>query len=235
VNRLAPKGSSISAGFRALVLGSAIATGACKSGIPADAKTTVLSFEELDCSTCGNDMARALIKTDGVYKTQFDKRKAELTVVAEPNVDVLALAQQNHPKDEEWTLVAGAGKGHYKAWEKAPENTDVVQIAQDGEDVPDLAPHLAQGKITIVDFSAKWCEPCRELDAYVLGLLKKRGDVAYRKLDIGDWDTPLAQRHLVNVKALPYVIVFDAKGQKVASIEGLDAAKLDAAIAKATP
>jgi hypothetical protein len=56
--------------------------------------------------------------------------------------------------------------------------------------------------------------------------------VAYRKLDIGDWNTPLAKRYLKGVPQLPYVIVFSKTGQQVSAVSGMDVAKLDAAIAK---
>lgn len=202
-------------------------------GIPKDAKTTVISFTDLDCSDCGEHMAKALIKQEGVHKTAFNSRTAELTVVADATVDVLALAEKNKPADEEWKLVLGAGKGRYLPWQTPKEGTDVKQVATDGQDVPDLTSHLAPGKITIVDFSANWCEPCRTLDAHVLKLLESRPDVAYRKLEIGDWDTPLGQRYLKGVKELPYVIVFDKYGKRVDTISGLDLKKLDAALSQA--
>lgn len=207
------------------------ALGGCAAAPPP--ATTVISFTELDCNGCGEDMARALVQLDGVKKTSFDKRKAELTVIADPGVDVFALAQKNKPADEEWKLVLGAGKGSYLPWAQAKDGIDVKEVAKDGEDVPDLAPHLAPGKVTVVDFSAKWCEPCRELDKHLLSLLETDPALAYRKLDVGDWDTPLGQRWLKGVKELPHVLVFDKSGKQVETVSGLDLAKLDGAIRRA--
>jgi thiol-disulfide isomerase/thioredoxin len=220
--------------MKASILAAALVLAGCASGgIPGDAKTTVVSFVELDCGDCGEDMARSLIKLEGVHKTGFDARKAELTVIADPGVDVFAAAQKNKPKEEEWHLELGAGKGTYLPWKQPAAGSDVKQVATDGEDVADLAPHLAPGKVTIVDFSAKWCEPCRKLDEHVLKMVETRQDVAYRKLDVGDWDTPLGKRYLVGVKLLPYVIVFDKQGNEVEKMSGLDIAKLDSVVGKA--
>ncbi len=199
--------------------------------VPKDARTTVLSFDNLDCSDCGHELAEKLGKKPGVYRTKFDNRTAELTVVAAPSFDVLGTAK-GLAQGEEYRLELGAGKGHYIAWTKPPEGIDVQTVAKDGADVPDLLPHLVRGKVTVIDFGAIWCDPCRKLDDHMLATLQKRDDVAYRKLDIGDWDTPLAQRYLKNVPALPYVLVFGKNGEKVDSIAGLDLARLDAAIGK---
>lgn len=204
------------------------------TGSREEAKTTVVSFTELDCSKCGDDMARALITEEGVFKTAFDKKTAELTVVAAPSVDVVALARSKKPADEKWNLVPGAGKGAYVSWEAPKAGLDVKQVAENGEDVADLTPHLAPGKVTIVDFSAKWCEPCRTLDEKVLAMLEARPGLAYRKLDIGDWDTPLAKRYLTGVKELPYVRVYDGSGRQVDALSGLDMVKLEAAVARAS-
>jgi thiol-disulfide isomerase/thioredoxin len=218
------------------VLALALAVASCKSsgGVPDNAKTTVVSLRDLDCAACGEDLAKAVIESGGVHKTAFDKQRAELTVVADPNVDVLALATRKRPADEKWQVVLGAGKGGYLAWQKAPQGADVEEVARNGEDVPDLAAHLAKGKVTVVDFSAKWCEPCRELDAHVMKLVGQRTDVAYRKLDVGDWDTPLGTRYLKGIKELPYVLVFDKTGRQVEAISGLDLVRFDKAIAKAS-
>lgn len=219
-------------GFAPALMALALALGACGgTQIPADARTTVVSLDHLDCGDCGAKLAAKLRERAGVYRAAFDKRAAELTVTAAPSFDALTEAKALSA-GEEYALVLGAGKGHYVAWAQAPAGADIRAVAKDGEDVADLAPHLAQGKVTVVDFSAVWCEPCRKLDAHMMETIAKRPDVAYRKLDIGDWDTPLAQRYLKGVPQLPYVIVYGKTGQKVDTVSGLDLARLDAAIAK---
>ena len=201
---------------------------ACKTGgLPSDAKTTVMSFPDLDCADCGEDMARSLIQEQGVYKTAFDKRRVELTVVADPHIDAFALAETKKPEAEDWHIVRGAGLGRYLPWQKPPEGADVKEIAKDGADVADLAAHLVPGKVTVVDFSAKWCEPCRRLDEHVMELASKRSDMAYRKLDVGDWDTPLTAHYLNGVKELPYVMFFDKKSRRTQTMSGLDLERFD--------
>lgn len=222
--------------LRIALVAVAVVFASCKSsgGIPKNAKTTVLSFPDLDCAECGETLARDMIQAEGVHKTAFDKRRAELTVVADPKVDVLRLANQKKPADEDWHVVLGAGKGRYLPWEKAPQGADVKQVAKDGEDVPDLMMHVVKGKVTVMDFSAKWCEPCRKLDAHVVALVNVRSDIAYRKFDVGDWDTPLGVRYLKGIKELPYVLIFDKNGQQIEAMTGIDLERFDSAIAKAS-
>jgi len=219
---------------RAGIAMAVLAGSACAGGIPADATTSVVSLVKLDNGETGGELAKAMSEAHGVYRTSFDPKTAELTVVASPSVDALALAKHLRPADATYEAIGGAGHGAYVAWETAPAGTDVEVIAVGGVDVPELGSHLVHGKVTLVDFSARWCSPCRILDARILEAMNGRSDVAYRKIEIGDWDSPVAQHYMKDVATLPFVIVFDKDGHEVDRVLGVDVPRLNAAIAKAT-
>jgi thiol-disulfide isomerase/thioredoxin len=116
---------------------------------------------------------------------------------------------------------------------EAPAGADIVKISQQGEDVPSLDAHLAPGKVTIFDFYADWCAPCRKIDAHVLTLMQKRNDIAVRKLNVVSWETPIARRLTSwRVAKLPYVVVYGKDGKQVRAITGFDLDALDKAIAE---
>ena len=94
----------------------------------------------------------------------------------------------------------------------------------------DLRAHLATGKVTVFDFHASWCPPCRTVDRHLEKVLRRRHDVAVRRLNVAHWESEVARAYLTNVPGLPFVVVFGVAGEPVAAISGLDLAALDAAI-----
>ena len=111
-----------------------------------------------------------------------------------------------------------------------PEGADLKKLSVKGEDVPSLEPHAVRGKVTVFDFYADWCAPCRKIDAHMYRKMQTRDDLALRKLNVVSWETPLAKHHLKDVEKLPYVVVFGRDGKMVRAITGFDLAALDRAI-----
>jgi thiol-disulfide isomerase/thioredoxin len=112
-----------------------------------------------------------------------------------------------------------------------PPNADVQQIAKGGEDLPALEPFVVAGKVTVFDFYAGWCPPCRKVDEHLHAKLATE-TFAIRKIDVSSWDSPVAKRWLAKVPNLPYVVVYGRDGKRVAEISGPDFAAIDDAIAQ---
>ena len=112
-----------------------------------------------------------------------------------------------------------------------PPGADVAWLAEPGEDV-DIGLHLVAGKVTVVDFWAEWCLPCREVDREMAKILAQADDVVLRKIDVVDWESAVARRYLRRVEALPYLLVFDKQGKRVAVVEGLDLERLRRGVEK---
>ncbi len=197
--------------------------------VPASATSTVISLRTIDCPDCSDRVLAKLRDRPGFYGASFDKVLAELTVQHEPSqlsVEAILAAVRS----QGYEGLVGPGQGAYLPQFEFDAAADVKTISHEGEAVT-LEDHLVPNKVTVFDFYAVWCEPCREVDAHMSEVLA-RGDVALRKVNIVDWDSEVAAAYLRGVQGLPYVVVHGKSGKRVARIAGLHLDQLDAAIDK---
>jgi len=210
--------------MRALVLVSILTV--APSAARAEA-TRVYSLQGADCESCADKVRGELKKVKGVKKVDFDKQKVEITVRLDETVadaDVLAAVERAGLK-----AVVGAGHGAYLPAEKYPAGADMQVLSRDGSAVGRLDRLRVPDKYTVFDVYAEWCGPCRFVDARLRELIAGRKDLAVRKLNVVDFDSPLAKELGPRIEALPYVIVFDPAGKRT-DIVGADFGKLDKAL-----
>ncbi len=90
---------------------------------------------------------------------------------------------------------------------------DIMTISH-GEQV-DITASLVPGKLTVVDFYADWCGPCRSLAPKLDRLLAANSEsLAIRKVDVVNWDSAVARQY--RIQSLPHLKLFDENGQLLA-------------------
>jgi thiol-disulfide isomerase/thioredoxin len=77
----------------------------------------------------------------------------------------------------------------------------------------DLPAMLAEGKVTIVDFYADWCGPCRAIAPQLEKLAKDDPNISLLKIDIVNWETPVVQQF--GIKSVPSIRVYGRNKQQV--------------------
>ena len=112
-------------------------------------------------------------------------------------------------------LLALAGSG-------LAEDTAYRTINADsaGERV-EIAPHLVEGKLNIVDFYSYFCPPCKAIAPDLKSLAAKDSNIVVSTIDINrpgtrgiDWNSPVARQY--KLRTIPYFQVYDEQGELVA-------------------
>jgi len=83
------------------------------------------------------------------------------------------------------------------------------------------------GKITIVDFYADWCGPCRYISPILDKIAKGNPDIVLQKINF-DKHRDLAQEY--NVTGIPHIIIYDKNGKEVETVIGANEARVRQAI-----
>jgi thiol-disulfide isomerase/thioredoxin len=105
-----------------------------------------------------------------------------------------------------------------------------VEVISHGAQV-DIAKHLALGNVTVVDFYADWCGPCKQLSPSLEQMARADPEIALRKIDIVNWNTAVAKQH--NIHSIPQVNVYNRGGRLVGSVVGADVQEVKRYVAQA--
>ena len=94
-----------------------------------------------------------------------------------------------------------------------------VEVISHGAQV-DINKHLVLGSVTVVDFYADWCGPCRQLSSSLEEMAGTDPEIALRKIDIVNWKTAVARQF--NVHSIPQANVYDRAGSLIGIVVGAD-------------
>lgn len=90
---------------------------------------------------------------------------------------------------------------------------DAVRIISNGGRRIGLGALLVPGKVTIVDFYADWCGPCRRISPQLEKLAREDPDVVLRQVDIVSWHSDVAKQY--SLHSIPSIRVYDRTGRQV--------------------
>jgi thioredoxin 1 len=86
------------------------------------------------------------------------------------------------------------------------------------------------GKITIVDFYADWCGPCRKMGPILEKIAEDNSSVVVQKVNV-DKHPDLAKEY--KATAIPRIIIYDKQGGEVDIVVGADEQRVRKAVADA--
>ncbi|NQU38867.1 MAG: thioredoxin family protein [Lentisphaerae bacterium] len=103
----------------------------------------------------------------------------------------------------------------------AGDNVPSVQMISNGGQRVNMKSITVPGKVTLVDFYADWCGPCKIMGPKLEQIARTDPDVKLCKIDVVNWDTPVVAQY--KIRSIPHVQVYDRNGTPV----GSGAARLD--------
>lgn len=97
---------------------------------------------------------------------------------------------------------------------------NVTDLATGGDSF-DAKAVAEPGKITVIDFWADWCVPCRKVEKILLEQAAAHPElIVVHRVEVPDFDTAVAVEHLENATGLPVVWIYGREGKRVQVLAG---------------
>ena len=94
----------------------------------------------------------------------------------------------------------------------AAERGAAVDVIARGNQV-DISKHLAPGLVTIVDYYADWCGPCRQISPVLEQMARTDPEIALRKVDIVNWQSAVVKQY--KISSIPRIEIYNRTGKLV--------------------
>lgn len=189
------------------------------TGYTQNRKTFAFTIEGMTCQGCVNTAAQTLKNVKGVDSVSIDLDSKRAIVIADSNVSQNDLKDALSAKTSFEALFAGETLLQPLS-EEEKAGLD-IQTLKGGSKI-NFNNHISKGKITVFDFYADWCGPCRLYSPKVERLLLENKSLALRKVDVVNWQSDLAKQLTKDyrIPALPFTLIFDNKGKLLGRVEG---------------
>ena len=180
-----------------------------------------------------DDGKNASYPANNVKRIQFDSHETPTKLITRTNG-----VQQGTVSTFEngaFTITQATGTRTFSAifveqGEFVADRGQSIEVITHGQQV-DISKHLALGNVTIVDFYADWCGPCKQVSPALEKLAQSDPEIALRKIDIINWGSAVAKQY--NINSIPRVEIYGRKGQLVGTVKGANADEVRRYVAQA--
>ena len=181
---------------------------------PSRAETIEFHVVGIECQLCAAPIRKALASAPGVDHARVDWKRETATVEVRPGFDRNALRAAL----ENLGFAAVFPGETVRGFEPLPpEELAKLDLRRfDGTSPVDEKALAAPRRITLIDYYADWCGPCKTLELRLERYMTLHPEIALRRVDIGKWDNAAARQITKQGAAgLPYVRVYDGSGKLV--------------------